>query len=293
MPITLPGTCSNIVSNLKLRLQQAERQHEADLDEIRKTQQQELQQVQDRIEARLKTETSFYQNLLTNADLISGKLARVRHNEEWDRRLRHDPAFAASPLERTLLEVERVGRDPGIAARQALEQVIRMVAPPESTNKIIADGDKFSIELAFKISALSPHEQGAWTRHASLEEMKQETVLMCAQVMRDLFDSCGWRGIRKIQISANHAVRHSDAAPEVAGPEQPLPVTEAPVDWDVVYRCSISEAAAAQVASWRLLPLHKIAALMTVETDGFQKLSINREPAGASPRLDPAGPLKF
>ncbi|MBN2507437.1 MAG: hypothetical protein JXQ71_12160 [Verrucomicrobia bacterium] len=269
-------------------LQDARAARENRLEAARQAHDARMTQLRQEAEQHLSEEAAAARSRWTHAGILSGNAARARHEAEWDRRVRHDPALAVTPLERMLVEVERVGRDPALAARDALLRVIERVAPPGSTNNLVPVQGKFVVELAFKMSALSPLERGARTRHTSVAALKRETVLMCAHVMRELFDTCGWRGIKKLQISCNHATQHRPAR-ALPGVPPPAPV----IDWQVLYRCSLSEDVAVRIPSWRLLPLHKVEQLMTVELDGFAHLTLTPVAPAETPPRDPAGPLRF
>lgn len=279
--------------HLEMTMSRGEAQHQAELAAIRQAHAAELRRTESNVVAEVRRQTGAWLALRDNPDLVSGKLARDRHADEWAKRLAHDPALAFTPAEKLLLDIERVGRDPQLAGREALEAVLRLVAPEGSTNQIVAEGDQFRVELAFKMSALSPNVQGAWTKHESVEALKQETILRCAQVMRDLFDSCGWRGLRQLRISCNHAVLTADDPPGETNPPAGTTAPGAPAEWQVLYRCAIAEPTISRIASWRLLPLHKVADLMTVELDGFPQIRLRTGWQDTRAQAEPAGPLKF
>ena len=66
--------------------------------------------------AKEEAEESAHRERLRNADLISGKLAEAKLAAEWSGRQKHEVAYAESLLEKTLVEVEAMGRDAGASA---------------------------------------------------------------------------------------------------------------------------------------------------------------------------------
>jgi hypothetical protein len=146
---------------------------------------------------------------LRNEALVSGALARQQHEREWVQRVAHDPAIAKSAMERTLLEMEQVGHDPQRNAQQAFAEVARLAAPPGSRIDVRPSGKRFAVQVAFRMSALSQNESGAVTKHHTTESMRREIRDLSADVMKALFDYCGSRGIEKLWVTCNHAMRRT------------------------------------------------------------------------------------
>jgi hypothetical protein len=217
---------------------------------------------------------------LADKQLLSGDLAAAKHAEEWKRRLNHDPAFAASILEQTLVDVEKLGKDPSVTAETALKRVAEAVTPSGSRVEIIPVGERFVIRIAFRMSALRPNEAGAITRHTSTADFRKDVEDTTAAVLRDLFDYCGTRGIERLSVSCNHAVNELDEN------KNPRLVMRS------LYRVSIDAPTAAKVANWRTLKLPQITTVAKVEQDMMSRVALTKT-GEAPPPLDPNQPLEF
>jgi len=204
----------------------------------------------------------------------SGSITNLRAGE-WARRQAHAPEFAVSPLEKSLLELEKLGRDKSVTDRDALERVAQRVTPAGSAIKIEQSASGFVVRVAYKLSAMTHGEAGAMTKHTSHGAMRSEVEEVTARVVNQLFDYCGTRGIARIIVSCNHAVIKGDDN----------------VVMDRIYRATITAEKAARVTDWRRLALSRGLALMDVE-DTISFITINSV-RDTGDQIDPATPLVF
>jgi hypothetical protein len=216
---------------------------------------------------------------LADARLISGVNAAARHADEWRRRQAHDPAFANSLIEKTLLEVERLGKDPALSAEAALRKVAELVTPPGSRIEVTQGDRGFIVRVAFRLSAVDPNEAGGGTRHTSSADVRKQIEEVTAHVIKDLFDSTGARGIQRLSVSCNRAL--------VTGKDD-----NEHLAMRSLYRAVVEADQASQIANWRSLSTRQIAALMKVEHDVLATVVISK---GGKPglTLDPNEPLEF
>jgi hypothetical protein len=236
-------------------------------------------------------EEAAHQARLRDEALISGALARQRHEMEWARRLAHDPESAKSAMERTLLRMEQVGHDPQKTAQQALEEVARLAAPAGSRIEVRPIRDRFAVQVAFRMSALSANEAGAVTKHRTTESMRREIRDLSAEVMKALFDYCGSRGIEKLSVTCNHAMFRSVVPQNATEWERQELLRRAPVVLGRLYRVSLDQKSARSVADWRRISVPKVGVMMTVEVDELKALEISG--TEFAPQQDPEGQLEF
>jgi hypothetical protein len=231
---------------------------------------------------------------LQDPAFISGAVARQRHEQEWARRLAHDPQVAATPMETKLLRMEQVGRDPAVAAQAALEEVARLAAPMGSRVEVTPSGERFTVKVAFRMSALSANEAGAVTKHHTNESMRREIEDLSARVMKDLFGYCGSRGIEKISVSCNHAVRQASLIPANATTqEKEALLARAGVTMGNLYRASLDQTQARAVPDWRQVSMRLLNRMMKVEYDGLQTLRILGANPDSPDTRDPESLLEF
>jgi hypothetical protein len=240
---------------------------------------------------RISDERARHEALLNDRQLFSGEKARKRHADEWTKRLAHDPAIAVSSLEKNLLKMEQLGRDPALAAKVALQEVALMALPPGSRVEVIPAGEKFLVRTAFKMSAVSKHEKGAVTKHHSTASMRREIEELSARLFQDLFDYCGSRGIERVTVACNHTTQ-SGLVPAGATPRERQQIlrTASPVMMSL-YRVRVDASKLAAAGNWRNLTIPQIIPLMAVERDGLQTLSINSDISAEAEDVDM--PLEF
>jgi hypothetical protein len=217
--------------------------------------------------------------MLADARLTSGEEAKARHADEWRRRQNHDPAFAASVMEKTLLEVERLGKDSSLTAEAALQKVAEMVTPRGSRIEVAKGNGGFIVRVAFRLSAVDPNEAGGGTIHASPAEARKEIEDVTARVIKDLFDYTGARGIERVSVSCNRAL--------VTGKEGAERLV-----MRSLYRASVEGDAAGNVTNWRQLSVSQIEAMMKVEHDVLATLVITKN-GKRGLTLDPNETLEF
>lgn len=252
---------------------------ESDRAQIVNAHQRELGRLRAEHEAREAKLEREHRATLNNARLISGELAGEQHADEWQRRQKHDPALARTLLERTLLEVERVGKDPSLTAEAALRKVAELVAPARSRIEVKPGDSGFIVRLAYRLSAVRPDESGGATHHTTSAEMRAEIEHVTARVIKDIFDYCGARGIERLSVSCNRAV--------VTGRDEDRRLV-----MRSLYRAVVEGPVAATVSSWREVSAGEVGKLMRVEHDVVSGIiiTVNRGPALVE---DPDSPLEF
>jgi hypothetical protein len=211
--------------------------------------------------------------------LISGDEAAARHADEWTRRQNHDPAFAASVMEKTLLEVERLGKDQALTAEAALQKVAEMVTPPGSRIEVTRGDHGFIVRVAFRLAAVDPNEAGGGTIHTSPAEVRKEIEDVTARVMKDLFEFTGARGIERVSVSCNRALVTGGKGSERLAMRS-------------LFRASVEGNKAGDVANWRRLSISQVLTMMKVEHDVLATLVITKGDRNGL-MLDPNEPLEF
>lgn len=244
--------------------------------------------------AEIAVQETAHRARLQDPAFISGAAARQRHEAEWARRLAHDPQVATTEMEKKLLRMEQVGRDPAVAAQAALEEVARLAAPMGSQVEVAPSGERFTVKVAFRMSALSANEAGAVTKHHTTESLRREIEDLSAGVMRDLYDYCGSRGIDKISVSCNHAVRQTSVIPANATPEEKEELkARAALTMANLYRASLDRTHSGAVPDWRQVSMRLLNRMMKVEYDGLQTLQITGANPDSPQTRDPEGSLEF
>jgi DNA-directed RNA polymerase subunit RPC12/RpoP len=246
-------------------------------------------------QAQFDREEAKYKSYLLNTAWTSGSLARERHEKEWALRIAHDPRFAKTVLETNLLTMERLGMDATVAAQTAIEKVARLASPGGSRVEVAPDGDGYRVRVAFMMSRLSDNESGAFTKHKTTAALRVEIQELSAQVMRDLYEYCGSRGIKSIAVTCDHTLRETQIPPGATEAEREELLQRAKPIPGRLYRVSLDQFHAQAVVNWRSLALSRLTQLWAVEYDGLTHLTlttIQGSPLGSDQR-DAVGELQF
>jgi hypothetical protein len=274
------------VDRFQLRTVQA--RFAAGLREFDQPREQEFNARRDADQKRGDGEEAAQKARLADSAAVSGELAHANHVKEWQKRLAHDPEFAESAFERAMLKMQKVGNDPSLAAREALEEVARLAAPPGSRIEVTNVQDRFSVRVAFKMSATTYGEAGASTKHRSTETMRREAEEISALVVKEVFDYCGARGIARLSVSCNHGIRHSNIPKAATDEERKELEKRSRTIMVCIYRIVIDESKAAFVPSWRDISIPRVRDMMRVDYDGITGLKLAdvvRGPAEEDPNM--------
>ena len=250
----------------------------------------ELATIERANQQKLEADEKAHQALLLDDNFIQGRKANEAHKKEWEQRMSHEPQLARTPIEKTMREMEALGNNPDLPAREILEKVAQMSSPYDSRIEVIESRGKFVIKVAYRMSSMTLGELGAITKHHSVDSLRKEVVEISSKVVRDLYDYCGRRGIRRIMVSCNHPLKRIPGNTPPSEREEAF--NRAPVVWGVLYRCTIPEKAAQTVPSWRKLPLHRITDMLEAE-DGFRNLDIRNQGPRGDWQVLPEGDLEF
>src|SRR5688572_17479020 len=254
----------------------------------------QLQLERDEEAQRVQAEEIAHKSRLQDSALVSGEIARNRHAEEWRRRIAHDPEFAHSAVERSILKMQKLGSDPALAGREALEEVARLAAPRGSRIEVTNAHNKFAVRVAFKMSAVIPSAAGVATKHKSTASLRREAEEASAYIMKELFDHCGPRGIARLSLSCNYAVyRHSYIPKAATEAERKELEKRGAVMMTCLYRVVIDASKASRVASWRAISIPRVIELMNVDYNGITDLKLGDLPVNVPPDEDPDMQLEF
>lgn len=274
--------CIEITLSARLRLQL-----DRDLERVRNGHRQELEELRETDAKRVQEDEDRFAQVLQDAGTIGGGEARRRRQHEWDRRLKHDPELAHSELEKRLLQMERLGASPEVAAEQALNQVAQLASPAESRIEILPSREGYHVRVAFKLSSRKGDETGTVTRHHDSASLRREVEEVSASVMRDLYDFCGSRSLAEVTVACNRAVLRWSVRPGASQAEQEKSEREAKPVLSCIYRASMTDEVARTVGSWRSVSLSQVISKLNVEKDTTQSIRIRQDPVAAGDKVDP------
>jgi hypothetical protein len=218
---------------------------------------------------RMQEARNRHQELMADSDLANGRKAAAAHESEWEKRKSHDAAYAQSPMETTLLEMERISKDRTATASEVLKKIAKLASPKNSDVAVTATDGDYVVDVAFDMSAMSHGETGSSTKHDTKEALQVEVREIIGRVMKDLYDHCGDRNIKKISVACKHGVRQQSIG-FLGG------LAPGTTEIKEIYRCAIRGTNARKITDWRNAPLHRVTDMLEVEMDGFPDLQIRQ-----------------
>lgn len=205
---------------------------------------------------------------------LSGALARANHEQEWARRIAHAPQLARTPLEQNLVAMERLGRDPNLAANIALETVARLASPLGSSIEVVPGLDGYNIRVAFRMSSLRRDETGPVTQYHTVPELRSAIQELTAGVMRNLYDYCGTRGIESISVTCDHTVRQALVPADASAADRARLMKNADIVNVALFRLSLGKSQARAIPNWRLASPSRVSRILSLDYDGMTNLTI-------------------
>lgn len=293
----LLGSAAAVAAKLAVdrnQLNQVRARLDRELRAVEEERERDWQRKREEDDRRAGAEEAGHAVRLRDTALVSGERARDNHAAEWRKRVARDPDFAHSALERSMLRMQKVGADPGLAAREALEEVARLAAPPGSRIEVTSAHDKLAMRVAFKMSAVLPSAAGAAMKHKSTASLRREAAEGSACIMKELFDHCGARGMARLSLSCNYAIYSHSYIPKAATEVERKELEKrGAVIMACLYRVTIDASKAAAVPSWRAISIPRVMELMRVDYDGITSLKIGDLPLNVPPNVDPDMQLEF
>ena len=216
-----------------------------------------------------------HQARMSDPTILDGSKARAAREEEWKRRLAHDPKLALSLAERKLIEMEKLGADAQISARAALEKVAELSAPRGSRIEVTSEGDQFAVKVAYKMSALTYGESGAATKHETRASMRAEVRELSAQIVRDLFTYCGSRGISSISLTCNHTLLSTLIPLGATAEEKQTLERRAKKTQSKLYRVIVEGPTARNISNWQRASDEEVLRLLKVDFDGIESVHLS------------------
>lgn len=230
---------------------------ESKLKELRSSYEAQLQRLEEKHQQRIQQDYTEHQRLMADQELITGIRAKQSRQQEWDRRCAYDPDLAGSAREKTILEIVNVSKNTSLPAQEILKKVAILASPKNATVDVTSGTKGFVIDVDFDMSVMTTGEEGSRTKHTTIESLKREVIEIISRVFKDLYDHCGQKEINRITVACKHGVRQLVNTVDM-----------------VIYKCSIPASDAKKIASWRRVPLHKVAEFLKVEHDEFPNLKI-------------------
>ncbi len=178
-------------------------------------------------------------------------------------------------------------------SQKALETVTRMACPEGSRIEVTASPEGYVVRVAYKMSAVSQHEKGGVTKHQSKDSMRREVETLSAHLIRDVFDACSTRGIKRLQVSCNHAMYSRRMPPDPTPEEREAMMKEAGLIMGVIHRASVEAPQAATVSNWRKISIPEVLRIMKMERDKIPNLDFGRWVPLKEAQEDPDMPLEF
>ena len=249
-----------------------------------------------KLRAAREKQDSEFQAEIRDPAFLDGARARERHEQEWQRRLDHDPQLAKTNVERNLVEMEKVSADSAIAPQAALEKIAALASPPGSRVEVTPNGKAFDVKIAFMLTAVLRGASGGVTRQTSEAGLHHEVLRLSAQIARDILAYGGSRGVAALSVTCNQNVL-ALIIPATATPnEAQLLRSNAKMVREKVFHLALDTTPGLALPDWRSASFEEVARVLRVDFDALDSIEFAQSDAagGSAPKAaEPGVPLVF
>lgn len=166
-----------------------------------------------------------------------------------------------------MARMARLGGSNDLPLAKVVRKIALMAAPEGAAVKVSDGPNGLLVSVTFDMGTVASGESGSSTKHNTIQELKEDVVRITARVVKDLFGSCGWRGIERISVACTHGIQQAlGATLHFSGSV----VTE------LIYQASVSGEAARDHAAFKRYSEEAVALHFRVDHDEFDNLEIRK-----------------
>lgn len=207
---------------------------------------------------------------LSDPEVVSGRLAESRRDEEWRKRASYDGQFAVTSAEKALIRMMGISEDATRAPEGRIKEVAALASPWVTTIGLYPGTDGFLVVLNLDMSPGDFRDSRIWIAHTK-ESLKRHVEEVASRVVKDIFGFCGQHGIGRVRVLFRHSVTHTPF-PGHSGVGWPSGIDR--VEKEVIYQCSMTKGKAPVITNWRSTPTYRFAEMLEIEYDGISGLKI-------------------
>lgn len=144
---------------------------------------------------------------LGRIDTASLRRQATAHYENiWKARQDFDRSYALSTREKVLLRMSALSVDRTNSTDQIIEKLAKEAAPRLSQIRVIHSLDGRILDIDFPMSSVSSGEEGVFTKHLTVDSLKNEVLTLVAQVTHDVFLFSRDLDLASIHVGCTHMV---------------------------------------------------------------------------------------
>lgn len=202
----------------------------------------------------------------SSEEVASGALAATKHQTEWEARKSYDIRYAQGRREKMMARMARLGGSKDLPLAKLVRKIAWMAAPEGAAVQVSEGPTGLLVSVTFDMASMASGESGSSTQHNTIRELKDAVVRITARVVKDLFGSCGWRGIERISVACTHGIEQGIGRSLIPGPV----VTE------LIYQASVSGDTSSNHTAFKRYSEEDVARHFRVDHDEFGNLEIRR-----------------
>jgi len=194
---------------------------------------------------------------------LSGK-AVEHYGKIWEERKGYDNKYAITPREKSQLEMVALSKDKTKSIEDIIKRIAIKAAPRNSTISVFPSGGGYNLDINFDMSELSSGEEGARTKHNTVDSLKKDVVRLISKVTNDVYQFCQDLDLESISIGCRHYVRQYNEYKTYSGQEN-----------EILYKIRLERKNLKELKNNPFLDTYSTTKYFTVEIDSFPNITIS------------------
>jgi transposase-like protein len=189
----------------------------------------------------------------------------VGHYEKiWEERKGYNTKYAITPREKSQLEMLALSKDKTKSIEDIIKRIAIKAAPRNSTMNVFLSGGGYNLDIDFDMSELSSGEEGARTKHNTVDSLKKDVVRLISKVTNDVYQFCQDLDLESISIGCRHFVRQYNEYKTYIGQEN-----------KTLYKIRLEKKNLKELRNNPFLDTYSTTKYFTIEVDNFSNITIS------------------
>jgi len=180
-----------------------------------------------------------------------------------DARRSFDRRYALTPREKSLLYMRELASDSTKSYHQAVIAIAKEASPKGADVSISGTLSGTALHIDFDMDSMTSGEQGARTKHHTIESLKKEVVSLIYRVTNDVFQFCKDLDLDTIHVGCRHYV------------DTTYPDGSKKIENTMLYKISIKKSNVRNLSNNPFLDVYSTTQYLKVEEDNFSEIEIS------------------
>lgn len=198
-----------------------------------------------------------------NPDELREKAAG-HYEKIWEERKGYSTKYAITPREKSQLEMLALSKDKTKNIEDIIKRIAIKAAPRNATINVFPSGGGYSLDVDFDMSELSSGEEGARTKHSTVDSLKKDVIRLISKVTNDVYQFCQDLDLESISIGCRHFVKQYNEYKTYRGQEN-----------EILYKVRLAKKDLKELKNNPFLDIYSTTNYFIVEVDSFPHITIS------------------